>query len=77
MWLADRNIHGGGVLAFLRSDLAGDHKPTFEFKDLESVGVEVTSNGNKWLFVGTYKTPNISENAFRDDFSRTLRRILS
>ncbi|XP_056018787.1 uncharacterized protein LOC130054186 [Ostrea edulis] len=41
MWRADRNKHGGGVLAFLRSDLAGDRKPTFEFKDIESVGIEI------------------------------------
>jgi hypothetical protein len=41
------------------------------------MGIEVTSNGHKLLFIGTYKTPNMSENAFRDDFSRTLDRIIS
>ncbi|XP_056013254.1 uncharacterized protein LOC130052406 isoform X3 [Ostrea edulis] len=52
MWRADRNKHGGGVLAFLRSDLAGDRKPTFEFKDIESVGIEI------YKYSGNTKTQN-------------------
>ncbi|XP_062579446.1 uncharacterized protein LOC134241404 [Saccostrea cucullata] len=40
LWRADRNKHGGGVLAYLRTDVAGDRKPTLEFKDIESVGIE-------------------------------------
>ena len=31
-WRADRNAHGGGDAAYLRSDLAGDRKPNIEFK---------------------------------------------
>ncbi|XP_055995545.1 uncharacterized protein LOC125668382 isoform X2 [Ostrea edulis] len=37
LWRRDRNAHGGGILAYLRSDLPGDRKRKFEFKSIEAI----------------------------------------
>ena len=37
---SDRNQHGGGVLVYVRADLAEDRVKQTEFKDLESIAVE-------------------------------------
>ena len=59
MWRADRNQYGGGVMAYLRSDIAGDRQPKYEFKNIESIGIEVRSEDTKWLFCGVYKVPSM------------------
>ena len=43
----------------MRSDLAGDRNKQVEFKDIviESLALEVTSDKQKWQFLGVYKTP--------------------
>ena len=38
---SDRNQHRGGLLAYMRSDLAGDRNTQVEFKDIESLEFEV------------------------------------
>jgi hypothetical protein len=40
MWRADRNTFGGGVMVYVRSDLAADRKIQYEFKEIESIGVD-------------------------------------
>ena len=49
MWCADRNKFGGGVMVYIRSDLAAYRKIQYEFREIESIGVEVTS-GNENVF---------------------------
>ncbi|XP_053406068.1 uncharacterized protein LOC128559078 [Mercenaria mercenaria] len=41
MWRADRNSYGGGIIAYLRSDIAGERRPELEFKGIESICIEV------------------------------------
>ena len=41
LWRADRNQKGGGIAAFLRSDIAGDRISEREFKQTEGINVEV------------------------------------
>ena len=77
MCRSDRNQHGGGVIAYLRSDLAGDRKKQLEFKVLESVGIELTSGGQKCFFSGIYKPPNMPDNVFNTDFSQAVDKIIS
>jgi hypothetical protein len=50
MWRADRDKFGGGVMVYIRSDLAADRKLQYEFREIESIGVEVTSGNEKWFF---------------------------
>ena len=53
LWRADRNQKGGGggVAAFLRSDIAGDLSSDLEFRQTESIIIEVKLNGCKWFFI--------------------------
>jgi exonuclease III len=51
MWRADRNKFGGGVMVYIRSDLAADRKIQYEFREIESIGVEVTSEMRNGLLV--------------------------
>ena len=38
---ADRNDKGGGVAAYMRSDVAGDRKPDFKFQEIERISIEI------------------------------------
>jgi hypothetical protein len=51
MWRAYRNKFGG-VMVYIRSDLAADRKIQYEFREIESIGVEVTSGNEKCFFGG-------------------------
>jgi hypothetical protein len=50
----NRNKFGGEVMVYVRSDLAADRKIQYEFREIESIGVEVTSGNEKWFFGGVY-----------------------
>ena len=75
LYRSDRNQHRGGLLAYMRSDLAGNRNTQVEFKDIESLEFEVTSNKQKWLFLGVL-TPNMRDNIFSDDFNKTTDKIV-
>ena len=61
----------------MRSDLAGDRQKLLEFKSIESIGVEVTTGGEKWFMCGIYKPPNMPDEKFYTDFSQTVDKILT
>jgi hypothetical protein len=62
--LADRNKFGGGVIVYMRSDLAAYRKIQYEFREIKSIGVEVTSGNEKCFFGGVYKPPSMSDEHF-------------
>jgi hypothetical protein len=72
MWRADRNQHGGGIVSYLRSDIAGDRKNDLEFSSVESIFVEVILDRKKWLICGSYKPPSLCNEMFLEDCSITL-----
>jgi hypothetical protein len=39
-------------MVYIRSDLAADRKIQYEFREIESIGVEVTSGNEKCFFGG-------------------------
>ena len=51
---ADRNAHGGGLIVYVRSDLACDRKNKLECKTIESIMIEILINKRKWLISGLY-----------------------
>ena len=54
---ADRNGHGGGVMAFLRSDIPHRRRADLEAlvtKPVESIVIEAIVRRDKWLFVCVY-----------------------
>jgi hypothetical protein len=44
LWRADRSSHGGGMLLYVRSDLACDRKVKLECKEIESIFTEIDFN---------------------------------
>ena len=58
LWRNDRNIHGGGLAVYLRSDLASDRKKNLECNKIESICVELYVNNKKWLITGMYRPPS-------------------
>jgi hypothetical protein len=77
MWRAYRNKFGGEVMVYVRSDLAADRKIQYEFREIESIGVEVTSGNEKCFFGGVYKPPSMSNKHFYTDFGQTIDKIIS
>ncbi|CAC5409687.1 unnamed protein product [Mytilus coruscus] len=73
---SDRNKYGGGVLAYMRSDLAGDRNKQAEFQDIESIALEVTTEDHKWLFIGAYKQPSMPDSKFSTDFNLTTDKVI-
>lgn len=47
LWRADRTTHGGGLLVYIRSDLACDRKSKLECKHIESIFVEINFKNRK------------------------------
>ncbi|CAC5384344.1 unnamed protein product [Mytilus coruscus] len=66
---------GGGLIAYAGSDLAADRKIQLEFSDVESIGIEVAIGTKKWFFCGIYKSPSMSTDHFKTDFTKTIDKI--
>jgi hypothetical protein len=45
---ADRTAYGGGIAAYVRSDLPCDSKKIREFKNIESICIEILVGNKKW-----------------------------
>ena len=61
---ADRNAHGGGIIAYIRSDIPNRRRHDIEKhiqNKIESLAIEVTVRKEKWLFLGFYKPPNVKD----------------
>ena len=71
LWRNDRNIHGGGLAVYLRSDLASDRKKNLECNKIESICVELYVNNKKWLITGMYRPPSMSDSDFNQDFVKS------
>ena len=68
----DRDGRGGGIILLMNSDFPSSRKTYLETDFLENlVSVEVHINDSKWLIMGIYKPPLVSDN----DFSDTLQEI--
>jgi hypothetical protein len=54
-WRAERTAHGGGIAAYVRSDLPCDRKRKLEFNIVESINIEILIADNKWLISRVYR----------------------
>ena len=68
---------GGGVAAYLRTDIVRDRQKDYECKHIESISVEVNLQNSKILICGAYKPPSMTDNIFENDCSLTLDKISS
>jgi hypothetical protein len=57
----DRDSKGGGILAYINTDFPVSRKTNLESETLENISVEVHINKNKWLVIGIYKPPSMSD----------------
>ena len=74
-WRADRIAYGGEIAAYVRSDLPCDRKKILEFKNIESICIEILVGNTKWLISGVYRPQTINEKTFNDDFIKTRDKI--
>ena len=66
----DRNCHGGGILAYIRSDLPARRHPDLEISRIESVIIEITIHSRKWTIICAYcPPPSMNNSIFIDDFT--------
>jgi len=75
LWQEDRTLYGGGLVAYVRSDLACDRKVNFEFQNVESISIELSINNRKWLISGLYRPQSLSKTEFNKDFIKTFDKI--
>ena len=66
----DLNRFGGGLILYINENIScrplNDH-PTFP--NLKLIAIETHQNKRRWLFIGTYKPPSQSDNAFANRLS--------
>jgi hypothetical protein len=62
----------GGMLLYVRSDLACDRKVNLECKEIESIFTEINVNDKKWLICGVYRPPSMKDDKFIEDFTNTF-----
>ena len=67
----DRNLQGGGVAAFIRSDIPGRRRKDLESQNLENITLEVTLNKTNWCFLCIYRPPDFPDELFGNDLSKT------
>jgi hypothetical protein len=72
----DRTAGGGGLMAYIRSDLPSRHRPDLDLGMVESIVLEVTLSNRKWAILGAYKPPSMCDKVFEDDITNGVDRIL-
>jgi exonuclease III len=75
LWRADRTANGGGLLVYIRSDLACMRKNKLECEHIESIFTEISFKDKKWLICGLYRPPSLCDNIFIEDFIKTFDNI--
>ena len=63
---ADRNRNGGGLIAYIRSDIPCRRRYDIEmsfYEHIECIALETTIRKEKWLFLGFYKPPRIKDHS--------------
>ena len=71
----DLSGHGGGIIAYVRSDLPSRQRPDLEIQSVESIVIESTIAGRKWAIVCAYRPPTLRNSTFTDDFTVTVDRM--
>ena len=75
MYRKDRNSNGGGLILFIKNDITSRQRPDLEFKDIESISIEICIGKSKWLLMGAYKPPSLRAETFSSDFQTTMDKI--
>ena len=74
----DRNIHGGGVLVYIREDIPSKQLNCHIFpEDIEGIFVEINLRKTKWLLFGSYHPPSQSDQYYFDCVGRSIDKYLN
>ena len=73
----DRNVNGGGLASFIRSDIPARRRKDFESDVLENITYEVTLKNTKWCILCIYRPPSMSDLDFTSNFSKTLDKCIT
>ena len=71
----DRTGRGGGILAYLRSDLPTRQRPDLQLQHVESFTIETMVCGRKWAIVCVYRPPSMPNASFIDDFTTCIDKV--
>ena len=73
-WLErrDRNGYGGGIAAFVRTDIPARRRKDLEMTQTESIFYEVNINDSKWAFICVYRPPSQSNETFSQELFKSL-----
>ncbi|KAK3097542.1 hypothetical protein FSP39_010594 [Pinctada imbricata] len=72
----DRNIHGGGILCYVKSTLPARRRQDLEFSaPFESLVLDLVINDRKWAIIGVYRPPSVSDDIFNTLFVKHLDKI--
>ena len=68
----DRTDKGGGLLAYVRSDLPTRRMFKLETSTIETITLEVTLPKAKWLLICAYKPPSLKNSIFTEEMQQLL-----
>ena len=71
----DRNIHGGGLMTFVRADLPIRRRKDMECKGLENLCFEFILDIRKWAIICVYRPPKMKDKEFEGMMTNALDKI--
>ena len=78
LYRRDRNIFGGGLIFYINEIIPCKVLNINDLgDDIEVIAVEVSIKSRKWLIIGLYKPPSLSETYFLESLSKILNRFSS
>ena len=68
----DRNGHGGGLIAYIRSDIPCRRLTQLESKSLETIVVILKLKTENWILISCYRPPNLHVSVFTEKITSIL-----
>ena len=73
----DRDINGGGLTAFIKSDIPAHRRKDLESKFSENIPYEVILNKSKWSVMCVYRPPKMQDSEFSQEFTNNLDKCIT
>ena len=72
----DRNSSGGGLIAYVRSNLPARRRHDLEFDNpIETIVLDIQINNRKWAIIGAYRPPSLKNHIFSDILTKGLDKL--
>ena len=72
-----RYINGGGLAAFIKSDIPAHRRKDMESKSLENITNEVILNKSIWSIMCVYRPPIMQDSEFSQEFTNNLEKCIA